>query len=372
MLSPGDPAPWFVAPTRSNPSYALSSVAGRYVVLSFFGTAGHPGIQRMLSAIGQRQDLFNDSRTAFFGVSNDPQDRELERVVDRVPGFRFFWDFNARLADRYGLLKGDGEKKALVHTSFVLDPALRVLHALPLRDPTEHAATLLRIVEALPTAGGLPAVDGPAPVLVVPNVFERVFCGELIAYYERNGGKDSGFMQNDPVTGRTVGVIDYRQKRRRDCLVDEEALRIDVKQRIERRLLPEVRRAFWFDATRIERYLIACYDASEGGYFLPHRDNTTKGTAHRRFAVTLNLNAEHYEGGDLRFPEYGRRTYRAPTGGAVVFSCSLLHEATPVIRGRRFCVLPFLYDTAAEQQREQNRRFLAPENGGLTDGESAE
>lgn len=32
---------------------------------------------------------------------------------------------------------------------------------------------------------------------------------------------------------------------------------------------------------------------------------------------------------------------------AVVFSCSLLHEATPVTQGLRYCYLPFLYDDAA-------------------------
>ena len=36
----------------------------------------------------------------------------------------------------------------------------------------------------------------------------------------------------------------------------------------------------------------------------------------RRFAVTINLNSEEYEGGDLMFPEFGRAVYRAPTGGA--------------------------------------------------------
>ena len=86
-----------------------------------------------------------------------------------------------------------------------------------------------------------------------------------------------------------------------------------------------------------------------GGFFKPHRDNTTAGTAHRRFAVTINLNAGDYEGGDLRFPEFGSRTYRAPTGGAVVFSCALLHEATPVTRGKRYAFLPFLYDDEARE-----------------------
>jgi predicted 2-oxoglutarate/Fe(II)-dependent dioxygenase YbiX len=108
----------------------------------------------------------------------------------------------------------------------------------------------------------------------------------------------------------------------------------------------------------MERYIVACYDAEQGGHFRPHRDNTTKGTAHRRFAVTINLNAGDYGGGDLRFPEYGPATYRAPTGGAVVFSCSLLHEATPVTSGTRYAFLPFLYDEAAAELREANNAHL--------------
>ena len=65
----------------------------------------------------------------------------------------------------------------------------------------------------------------------------------------------------------------------------------------------------------------------------------------------MNRDAEEYEGGNLRFPEFDDRSYRAPTGGAVVFSCSLMHEALPVTKGRRFCVLPFLYDETAAKQR---------------------
>lgn len=113
-----------------------------------------------------------------------------------------------------------------------------------------------------------------------------------------------------------------------------------------------------FDATRMERYIVACHDSAEGGRFAAHRDNTTGGTAHRRFAVTINLNAEEFEGGELRFPEYGRRSWRAPTGGAVVFSCSLPHQALPVTAGVRYAFLPFLYDEAAARVREANNAKL--------------
>ncbi|RMG07061.1 MAG: 2OG-Fe(II) oxygenase, partial [Cyanobacteria bacterium J055] len=50
--------------------------------------------------------------------------------------------------------------------------------------------------------------------------------------------------------------------------------------------------------------------------------------------------------------------YEAPPGGAVVFSCSLLHEATPVTRGRRYAYLPFLYDDEAAKIRQANLQFL--------------
>jgi predicted 2-oxoglutarate/Fe(II)-dependent dioxygenase YbiX len=129
--------------------------------------------------------------------------------------------------------------------------------------------------------------------------------------------------------------------------------------RIHRRVAPELKRAFQFNATRIERHIVACYNGAENAHFRPHRDNTTLGTAHRRFAVSLVLNTGEFEGGQVRFPEFGPQTYSPPVGGAVVFSCSLLHEATQVTRGKRYCYLPFLYDDAAALVREENRASLA-------------
>jgi hypothetical protein len=122
--------------------------------------------------------------------------------------------------------------------------------------------------------------------------------------YQHRGGVDSGFMRD--VNGQTVAVLDYSHKRRTDCEIEDEKLRQACMVRIHDRLVPEIQKAFQFNATRMERYIVACYSSDTADHFRPHRDNTTKGTAHRRFAVSWVLNAESFEGGFLRFPEFGR------------------------------------------------------------------
>lgn len=352
-LLPGDPVPRFVVPARHVPKFHFDSVGGRIVALSFIGGATRPGMAGFLAAIAERTDIFDNLRAAFFAVSNDPADATANaaRIPDRG-ALHLFWDFAGQVTGAYGLLGPQGLSPA----TFIIDPALRLLAVLPIVDPVRHAAEICDFIRA---ASAVALEARPAPVLILPRVLEGDLCRRLIEYYDKVGGGDSGFMREE--NGLTVGVVDYKMKRRRDCNIEDDGLKSAIKERIERRLVPEIRRAFSFAPTRIERYIVACYDAGEGGYFRPHRDNTTKGTAHRRFAVTINLNAEEYEGGDLRFPEFGPQTYRAPTGGAVVFGCSLLHEATPVRRGRRYCTLPFLYDEAGHELRERNLKYLAIE-----------
>ena len=110
------------------------------------------------------------------------------------------------------------------------------------------------------------------------------------------------------------------------------------------------------------------YDSEEGGFFRPHRDNVVPDMAHRRFAMTLNLNTEDYEGGDLRFPEYGPDLYRPGTGDAVIFSCSLLHEAMDVTKGERFTLLSFILDGQPEQWRAERREWFDEERRSIEAG----
>jgi predicted 2-oxoglutarate/Fe(II)-dependent dioxygenase YbiX len=159
------------------------------------------------------------------------------------------------------------------------------------------------------------------------------------------------------VNGKTVEVQDRRHKSRSDYVITDMGLQQQIQIVFLRRVVPEIRKAYQFAATRMERYLVGCYDAENGGHFGAHRDNTTKGTAHRRFAVSVNLN-DDFDGGEVSFPEYGRGGFKAPAGGAVVFSCSLLHAVSPIRRGKRYAFLPFLHDEAAARVRQANLQFI--------------
>jgi predicted 2-oxoglutarate/Fe(II)-dependent dioxygenase YbiX/peroxiredoxin len=364
-LQPGDPVPWFTQRSFSNPQYTFDTAAGRYLVLCFFGSAADPHSVAAIEAARARPDRFDDAGVSFFGISVDPKDEAERRVADRYPGYRFLYDFDLTASRLYGAVATDavaGAGQVPVRRFWlVTDPTLRVLRVVRFAPDRSDIAEVLDFLDTLPPPDRFAGIPLQAPVLVLPNVFEPEFCAELIARYEASGAEESGFMRE--VDGKTVAVSDHGHKRRRDHVLKDKALIAGTQARFLRRVVPEIAKVHQFAATRMERYIVACYDAAEGGHFRAHRDNTTKGTAHRRFAVSVNLN-EDFDGGAVSFPEYGPHGFKAPTGGAVVFSCSLLHAVSRVTRGRRYAFLPFLYDDAAAKLRQENVRFLEEANQG--------
>jgi predicted 2-oxoglutarate/Fe(II)-dependent dioxygenase YbiX/peroxiredoxin len=354
LLAPGDSAPWFSAPALAGRrDYRFDTVAGRPILLLFHGSAAWPASAIALAIVERYRAVFDDDRACFFGVSIDPADAEQGRIAQQLPGIRWFLDYDGAVARQYGAAADEDGKTRYTPQWILLDAALRVVSLFPI----DRGEAAIGALEAL-IAGNDDA--GSAPVLIVPRILDPALCRQLIDLYEADGGTASGFMREED--GITVARMDFGHKRRSDWVIRDPELLRQIGDRLTGALRPMIQRAFQFDSTRIERWLVACYNGDgEGGHFRAHRDNTTKGTAHRRFAVTINLNAEDYEGGDLRFPEFGPRRYRAPTGGAAVFSCSLLHEALPVTRGKRYAFLPFLYDDAAARLRERNLDHVSPE-----------
>jgi hypothetical protein len=117
----------------------------------------------------------------------------------RFPSVRFLWDGES-LGSAFGVARG----------WVVLDPMLRVVEAAPLHEWERVMERLDRAAPPSQAFGDPP----PAPILTLADVLEPELCRHLVDCFERDGGKESGFMQD--VEGRSVEHFDNGWKRRRD------------------------------------------------------------------------------------------------------------------------------------------------------------
>jgi peroxiredoxin/predicted 2-oxoglutarate/Fe(II)-dependent dioxygenase YbiX len=188
-------------------------------------------------------------------------------------------------------------------------------------------------------------VERHPPVLIVPDVLSRKDCEHLITVFTLQGNVwvEPGHGTQNMTSDYKMRIPDYGRRDRVDHWVINQATTRFIVERLSARLFPEIEKAFQYRVTRFERFRIGCYEGERGGEAHGHRDNTTAMVAHRRFACSINLNSENFEGGELRFPEYGGHLYRPESGSAIAFSSSLLHEPLPVTAGRRYVLLAFLF-----------------------------
>jgi predicted 2-oxoglutarate/Fe(II)-dependent dioxygenase YbiX len=225
-------------------------------------------------------------------------------------------------------------------TVVVLDPNVRVAAAYVHRDLETTLAEVTSAVANATIGGEGSTVRRHAPVLFVPHALDQALCARLIELWESSDTVETGVEAT--VGGERAESTDRLRKRRRDHTVTDPELLRTLSSHVGRRVMPEIRKAFAYEAKRFEGFKIGCYRAEDQGFFTAHRDNISPATAHRKFGLTLNLN-EDYDGGELRFPEYGPDRYRPAAGEALVFSGAHLHEVLPVSRGRRFVLLSFLF-----------------------------
>lgn len=181
-----------------------------------------------------------------------------------------------------------------------------------------------------------------APALLVPGLFDPAFCRALVGLWAKEVRASGIWVEGREYAGpgaeRTV-------KLRHDCDVRDPAWVGEIERRISVRLRRGMLEVFGYDPRFHESVRIGCYDARWFGWFKPHRDNATARDAYRKYTLVVSLNGGEYEGGELRFPEYSKG-FRPPTGTALVFPCSALHEVRPLRRGRRFILVTRFMDEA--------------------------
>ncbi len=218
-----------------------------------------------------------------------------------------------------------------------LDPNQRALSVLPVANPLAQLEAAVAAVLAWRLAIGDSAPAGiGAPVLVLPRVIPPELCSALIQLWE------DGNQEGRVSAGSNENFYSADRKKNREHVVTDPVLSQQVLRFVSRRIGPELAKVFnYTQAYRFESFIVLGYQVERQDFFGRHRDRYLPEHP-RRFAMSLNLN-DDYDGGWLRFPEYSNQLYRPPAGGACVFSCSLLHEALPVTRGRRFTLTTFFH-----------------------------
>jgi predicted 2-oxoglutarate/Fe(II)-dependent dioxygenase YbiX len=229
----------------------------------------------------------------------------------------------------------------------LLDRNMRIAMRGPMR--ADAAAACLRCLDALPREDPSD-IFLPAPAIVLPNLLPPRFCRDLIDLFETSLTVDGTVSRMD-ADGNARNVVDHDKKRRRDLhIAPEDDLHGTLAHLLLGRCAPEIAKAFQANVTHTDRILVSRYDDS-GGWFRRHRDNAADTVAFREFAISVNLNAGEYQGGHLLFPEYNDHRYSPPTGGGLIFSTGVLHEAAPVTAGVRYVLLTFFHGDAAELRR---------------------
>lgn len=353
----GDMLPDIILPNSRGRFVQFSTYVGKKPqVLLFCADPRLPACREKLQSFSQRfADL--EPLAAIFGVTNtDPETNA--GFLEQVPlPFLLLSDLECQVAGGLGIthnFQSDASAEGAEAFSIVINDinrrVLKVIHDVADPDP---APIVLEFI-ASRSAPQARSLGHFAPLLYVPAVFEPEFCQSLIRVFENGPNQESGFIKPSGPLGESERVIDHSYKSRRDLSITDPTLLQGIRRRLDRRVVPEIQKAFTRRVTGVEEFKVVRYDADTGGRFGAHRDNAVKHHAHRRFALTLNLNTGDYEGGALLFPEYGPDVYAPGRGDAVVFSCSLLHEATPVTWGRRYALLAFFFD---EESRKWNDRY---------------
>lgn len=339
-LEPGQRAPNFALPTaEGRPEQFYDRFVGQMVLLLVLPSASSSEARQTLAEMQRARETLREAGVAGLAMSGDTPAAIGALASELALDFPLYADAQGAALARFGLPPGT---LGVPPRALLIDRNQRLLEVFE-QGPDLVARVLEHLSQAAP-ARAVRSVIAQAPVLLLPNVLTPALCEQAIAAWQADNEEglvnlpERAYEQAEE--DKRVHAVYFSLKKRRDHVADD-TLNAVLMQAIMSRLKPELAKAFRFQPGGLERVCIGAYEAERGDYFRPHRDNTTETTKNRCFAVSIALNQD-YEGGGVRFAEFGPEVYDPPIGGALVFSCSLLHEALPVTRGTRFAAFTFL------------------------------
>ena len=337
---------------RGKASDLMRHADGRPMILVFAGGPPDSPAERFLEKLAA-ESVSIEARAHLLILNADSQSENAARAERLGLPFPILSDSEAKALSLLGPLSTESSEPTDLYARrvsvVVADRNCRVLGIDRDIDQESYLPGLIRLLDTLDREPGQ-VVRPKAPVLYVPRVLDPDDRRRLMDLYETGGNSPTGVFYSP--TDTAGGTLDSEAKRRRDHVITEAAVANDLGVVIGKRVVPEIFKAFGFRVKYVKEFKIGCYDADSEGFFRPHRDNFAE-VGGRRFAMSLNLNTGDYEGGSLRFPEFGPDLYSPAAGDAIVFSCFLVHEALPVTRGRRFVLLTFFYGEEGESREHR-------------------
>ena len=306
LLWLGDRVPDFVLPDpKGELRFFYEGVTGSPVVLVLAANTARQDQWDEIKGFAALAPALHEAGADLMIVSNDGT--ESLAIVSQVIPEHVRW-----LADIKGVVNIGLRAGALFPFTgvvcFVLDGNQRIV---AVRGPEPGQAEWALAALKARTREPAHSLSLTAPVLLLPGILDSEDCGRLLNLISRA----------DPASGFV--------------LVEQPDLVAQIGKTLLRRIGPEVEKAFAFDDFAIETIALRWSEGSLSGASDYRRDITDPAVQGRSFSLILDLASEAYEGGDIRFPEYGSHSYRPGTGGGLIYSGTLLGELRPVSTGRR-------------------------------------
>src|ERR1700733_2093656 len=271
-------------PTSGGEIFKTADLVGKTSVVIFYPSEQLASCGELLRGFRDAQAQFKSRNTSIVAISLSPSDKQKPFAEENQLNFPLLSDAQLQISAQYGALRPksqqseQGVELSAAVRVFLFAPDLRIAKIYDKPNPATAATEILADIDSIFFNEPPRHLLTHAPVLIIPNAFPIDLCQRLIQIWHDQGNVDSGFMKQ--IDGKTVGLTDYSHKIRRDHFMSAGPDLDQVKKFVSNRVLSKIRTAFNYEVTRFEDFRIANYDSSRGGYFRPHRDNTTDGTAH--------------------------------------------------------------------------------------------
>jgi peroxiredoxin len=333
LLSEGDVAPDCILPDAHGVEFHLrsDSIAGNPIILLFCPRFSPPS-KDLLKCFSEQMEPLSANGARLFSVTMEKAEIASAQELD----FPILLDRREHAFSSFGAPRDHPSTVVLrrnYHVAGIFNGA-----------PKTQIEKTLSLLERMAHERQTILMRAHPPVLLIPDAFSRDDCARLISIFETRGQvfvEPQAAMDLMKGADYKMRIPEHMREDRVDHFFYEKPTVAFLSNRLNR-IVPEIFRAFQYRVTKYEALRMARYEGHRGGYSHGHRDNVAP-YLYRRFAMSINLNTEDFEGGELRFPEFGDQRYRPESGTAIVFSSSLLHEAMHVTAGRRFVFLAFLF-----------------------------